>query len=235
MPLFNKIKDYFYNVGTSLLLNDKFISSFSGKMLIFYLRILFCIRAFFIRDNPIFVYIIFVIILGLKMIFPHFLSYGQSIFVWLYIGVQLILYDNLLSSLSEFLYKNPESLVSVTLLTPSKSSNMILRHFSGKVILGAIFGKTPMSSTGRAALGCAVITSIGLGVNDHLNRASAERIAAEQLASHERIATEQLASHERIEHDKLQLERDKLAFEKHKYTEQMSATKRSGWGWFRGK
>jgi hypothetical protein len=203
-----------------------------------YMIFIFIIRSFFLKERPgIFYFIGLVIIINLvypDRFFP-FISFGSYVLFNLAFGLYLINLDRLGSAFSDVLINHSLTPFSQGFMAFRNklyhSSHVIVRYVGTRSYMGIVFGKTPMSSTGRASLVICVISGTGYLINEQLNRRSNERIADAQVASQERIATANRESTERTamaqvaaQHETNTIQRERLEYEK-------ARDAKSSWGW----
>lgn len=174
-------------------------------------------RSFFVKENPYLLYILVLCLFLLRLLFPESITFFTAVFFWVYVGINLIFYDLLGSTLSSYILDNPQSALATTILTGQlKYNNILIRHVWKKVFVGLVIGKTPMTATGRGALIAGAMTGACWLVNTELDRRNISAIEADKLTFEKQKLAEQLA-----------FEREKLAFEKQKYADQ--TVKKSRW------
>jgi hypothetical protein len=188
-----------------------------------YMLFIFTIRSFFLKERPgifYFIGLITIINLTYKNVFFPFITFGSYVLFHLIFGLYLINLDRLGYVFSDVLinYSNTPFSLGFTALQNKLKQNRfsLVRYVSFRSNLGVIFGKTPMSSTGRASLVICVVSGAGYMLNAHLDRKSTERIEAANRQSTERVEAANRQSTERIEAAKLALQREQLEYQKAK-------------------
>lgn len=230
--LFNYINNYINyllnNFKSSFLLIISQIGQPFISMIYLYMFFIFLIRQFFIRERPWIIYLIGGVFL-INLLYPnHFFTHFTMIQYILFnaiLGANLISIDNLGSFFSDILINHSETTFAATYLSLTKRglahSHVIIRTIVTRSIAGIIFGKTPMTSTGRATIGVAVISGAGYLYNEHLNRKSTESIAtanrksSESIAAANRISSESIAAADRASQDRATaLQREEFEYRK---------------------
>jgi hypothetical protein len=136
---------------------------------------IFLIRQYFIKERPYIIYLIgFVFMINLiypNVFFPAF-HITQYILFNLIFGLNLVSLDNLGSIFSDILLNHPDTVFSATYLTLTRKGlnhrSAIVRYVFTRAVAGVVFGKTAMTSTGRATIGVAVISGAGYLYGQHL-------------------------------------------------------------------
>lgn len=182
------------------------------------------LRSFFVKENPDFLYILVLCLFFLRLLFPESITFFTAFFFWVYVGITLIFYDLLGSTLSSYILDNPQSALATSILTGQlKYNNILIRHVWKKVFVGMVIGKTPMTATGRAALIAGAMTGACWLVNSELDRRNIRAIEADKLV----VESDKLTFEKQKLAEQLAFEREKLAFEKQKYADQ--TVKKSRW------
>jgi len=162
---------------------------------------------FFLVERPALIYSYVLLLVFIKGILG--LSITYYIATLGYWGINLVIYDNLGSFISE----NKISLGLVTLLSKGQvNPNMVIRHVSAKAITALVIGKTPMTVIGRATLIVAAVSGAGYLVDNHFARLhDAEQQGLNREMTHD------------IANKKLDFENKKLDFEMQKYEASQNA------------
>jgi hypothetical protein len=130
------------------------------------------VRSFFIKEHPRFIPLL-LIIGHLNLYFNIIPSYDiKALTYWfLWLGIYCIGIDTLGSIISSHALQGTSSLFDqvIPFLTQERKSYFV-NYYLHAGITALIIGKTPMTSTGRAALGVGVISGIGYLINAHLDR-----------------------------------------------------------------
>ena len=235
---------YGFYIGIFLTKVDRNTCLLCKKMISYYAVFILYIRSFLIKDIGPQVIYSFVIFINLLRFFDPDLSMFTVTYLWLYLGINLIFYDYLGSSISMFIQENPTSYLATYLCVLKESHLLVKRHIGTQSFKALIIGTTPMTATGRAALIGAAVSGGSWFINEALKRralsienqknreaaafeANKNREAAAMEANKNREAAASEANKNReIELKKLELEKEKLEFEKRKYDE--SKKKKNG-------
>jgi hypothetical protein len=223
--VFNSINAIFNNlllkIKTKLLGLFPYIPQPFFYLVYIYMFFIFLIRQYFSKERPWIIYAIGIIFM-VNLIYPaiFFPVFGITHYIMfnLLLGLNLVSWDNIGSMFSDILINHPDTVFSTTYLTLTKKGlnhpSIIVRYTFSRAAAGVIFGKTPMTSTGRATIGVAVISGVGYMYNEHLNR----KLEREKLA---------------LERDKFALERDKFEYQKAQDAKaDTEKAAKKGWGWF---
>jgi hypothetical protein len=149
-----------------------------------YLKKIFCIwvlfvRSFFITEKSKNIFIMFIpllaiIIILLSKYFPQIDPDFLYSYILLWSGINLIGYDKIGSIISDNTLNSIDPIISITYLLGLKHSNHHFKRFVGSSSLSSIiFGKTVMTTTGRATLIAAGFAGTTMLYNEHLNRKAA--------------------------------------------------------------
>jgi flagellar biosynthesis/type III secretory pathway ATPase len=149
----------------------------------FYFWILY-IRSYFRSQQSSNIFILVVIpcisvtFLSLANLYPDIFSCFTAFKFFMYLGVQLVVYDELGSRISQNILTDLDPVLQITtLVTLTKHPNIIIRHGVTSVLYGIFPGKTAMSSTGRVALVTAAFTGSSWLLNCYFDRKAAAQIA----------------------------------------------------------
>lgn len=174
----------------------------------FFIWVLF-VRSFFMTDmsykicvalipmiNCLFIY--------LSNLYPGQVSGFTATWFFIFIGIQLLTYDEMGSRISHHILNSSDPILSVTSLIILKNKPIFTRYGSTSTFFfNAFIGKTAMSATGRATLIGGAFTGGAWLYNEHLNRramdqrAQMDRDAANQRAQDDRDAVNQRAQMDR--------------------------------------
>jgi len=166
------------------------------------------IRSFFLTPRSFYISLILITFISssiapLSHFFPT-LNQFTAVYFQVYIGIQLLVYDDLASRISSHLLTDPDPILCLTSLTTlSNSTNLIKRKVSVKAIGSLFIGKTPMTATGRAALVGAAFTGGTWLYNERLNRrAMDQRAQADRTATDIRTKADRDAANKRAQADR---------------------------------
>jgi hypothetical protein len=215
--VFNRLNTIFNNfllkIKTKLIELLPYIPQPFFYLVYIYMFFIFLIRQYFIKERPYIIYMIGLIfminLLYPNVFFPVF-HITQYIMFNLILGLNLVSWDNMGSIFSDILINHPDTVFSTTYLTLTKKGlnhpSIIVRYTFSRAAAGVIFGKTPMTSTGRATIGVAVISGVGYMYNEHLNRKSTEKIEFAKIDA-QRDATN-------AQREAIALDREKFEYQK---------------------
>lgn len=143
------------------------------KLITYYLSFILFIRSFFLVERPLFIPIIVGIlaILGFYHVIPGYTPFELSFFTLLWLGVYLISLDNIGSYISSLIIEKVPGITDQVLsFLLDGSQNSIIAYYKAVSLTALIFGKTAMTSTGRAAVGAAFITGAFFYANAYAER-----------------------------------------------------------------
>ena len=134
-----KIKNYLLNFGSQY----PVVYGWLKKLIILLCIWVLYVRSYFIIDRTLFfikiiIPLITVLFILLSRINPERFTNLTATYFFLWLGMQLIIYDELSSRISSYFSENTDALLSITILINlSQSKNIIKRHF-GKAALNAL-------------------------------------------------------------------------------------------------
>ena len=136
------------------------------KFICFYCYWILFIRSFFIKENPTFIFIISLLYPVYTLIMPTDINYDAFIQMRLLlsVGIYLISIDSLGSYISEIIINNKYPYLT-EFFNNQKSTSYFQAGWSTLII-----GKTPMTSTGRAAIVAAFVSGGIFFYQGHLQR-----------------------------------------------------------------
>jgi hypothetical protein len=158
------------------------------------------VRSFFIKDRTsiIVLYVlpmITCVFIFLANMFPDIFNGFSAFYFQMYLGSQLLIYDEIGSRISYNLYNHADPILSQQHMQPFlQHRNIIVRHMSFVSISNVIIGKTAMTATGRATLVVGAFTGSAWLYNSYREReaadlrSQADREAANQRAQQDREA-----------------------------------------------
>lgn len=176
--------------------------------MILFLWVLY-IRSYFLNQRTsyyfwCFVPVITFIFICLTNKYPENFSAFSATYFFVWLGIQLSLYDELGSKISFNALNDMDPILSITMLTAfSHKNNRLMRHVSIAALKAIIIGKTPMTATGRASLVAAVFTGGSWLYNSHLDRKAHDvRAENDRKANDVRAENDRKANDTRAENDR---------------------------------
>lgn len=177
------------------------------------IRILFiCIlymRSFFLKDRTSYFLALFVPVITLVFIcltnkYPGTFTAFSATYFFVWLGIQLMLYDNIGSKISFHCLSEADPILSITaLIIFSKKKNKLVRHVSIAALKSIIIGKTPMTATGRASLVAGFFTGGAWLYNSYLDRqAMDQRANVDRKSMDNRAEKDRQAMNQRAEADR---------------------------------
>lgn len=181
-----------------------FLIKILRKFLIIPCLFVLYIRSFFIKDRTHLFLMFFApftsaIFILLSNIYPDIFTIFSACYFYLWLGIQLMLYDTLGSHISFHALNDIDPVFSVTTLIVLKNHrNFIIRHISYSVFKSLVIGKTAMSATGRASLIVGTTTGGAWLYNSYRDRQAMDhRAAADRQAMDHRAAADRHAQDQR--------------------------------------
>lgn len=184
-----------------IFLYNKNIKSFTGFLVLLKTNVicLYCswvlfLRSFFLKENPLFIYIISLVYPMCTLIIPTntaFDAFIQMRFL-LIIGVYLISVDMVGSYISQLIISKKKPYIN-DFFQDHKNNFYLTAGWSAVII-----GKTPMTATGRAAIFAGLVSGGVFLYNGHLQRAH-ETMQASQQRAHETTQASQQQAHETMQ------------------------------------
>jgi hypothetical protein len=126
----------------------------------YYISFLLFIRSFFLRERPYIIPLLIGIITSntFYQFLPFITTMATPIYTFSIIGIYLIGVDSICSVLSKLILENVSGIWDeVYAFLTSSSHSTFINYYKSAGLMGLIIGKTPMTATGRAALGAAII------------------------------------------------------------------------------